>query len=368
MNPIQMAYMDRIYAEIRRELEPRVAEFLASGKYVLGDYVRTFEEHAARVYQFPHVAGMANGTDALMIALRACGVGSGDEVIVPAFTIFVDGAVVRMLGATPQFVEVDPADYNLDPAALENAIHARTRAILVVHLFGQCANMPRILEISKRHGLPVVEDACQSIGAKYGGRFAGNLGDAGCFSFYPTKNLGGMGDGGMATAQDLAVFETMKLLHLHGVKSEAYVQETWAYNSRLDALQALILDVKLNYLGGWEARRRKIAAYYRDNIKNPKIVLPAEQKDRYHVYHQFTVRAKDRERFLSHLAAEKIACAIFYPKILPHQPAYADVASAQRVKSWPVSEQLTREVVSIPVAPQLTDAEVETIAERVNRY
>lgn len=368
MQQIQMAYMDRMYSEIKDELLPRLAEFVASGKYILGDYVRNFEERMAKTYQFPHVAGMANGTDALMIALRACGVGPGDEVIVPAFTIFVDGAVVRMLGAIPQFVEVDPQDFNLDPNSLEKAIHSKTKAILVVHLFGQCANMGPILKIAQQHRLPVIEDACQAVGAKYDGAFAGNLGDVGCFSFYPTKNLGGAGDGGLASARSPEIFEAIKLLHLHGVKKEAYVQDAWAYNSRLDAIQALVLDIKLNHLPAWEKRRRQIAAFYKDKIKNPKLVLPAEHKARHHVWHQFTMRAKDRDKLIVHLTAQGIAHAIFYPRILPQQPAYADVLSHQRTNKWPVSEQLTREAISIPVNPQLTDGEIEYVVDKLNKF
>lgn len=368
MQAIQMAYMDRMYAEIKDEVLPRLTEFMASGKYILGDYVRSFEERMAKTYQFPHAAGMANGTDALMIALRASGVGPGDEVIVPAFTIFVDGAVIRMLGAVPQFVEADPRDFNMDPGSIESAITPKTKAILVIHLFGQCADMKPVLEIAARHRLPVIEDACQAIGAKYDGTYAGNFGEVGCFSFYPTKNLGGAGDGGLASVKSARVFETVKLLHLHGVKSEAYVQDLWAYNSRLDAVQALILDIKLNHLPGWEKRRRQIAAFYRDTIKNPKLILPAELPGRSHVYHQFTLRAQDRPRLIGHLSASGIAHAIFYPRLIPNQPAYADVLPHQRAKDWPISRRLTEEAISIPVNPQLLDGEVEYIAEKLNQF
>lgn len=368
MNTIQMAYTDRIYGEIQKDLHPKVDEFLASGRYILGDYVGGFEKRIGEKFAFAHTAGMASGTDALMIALRACGVGPGDEVIIPSFTIFIDAAVVRMLGAVPQFVDVDLRDYNLDPATLEKAIGPKTKAIVVVHLFGQCADMDPILAVAQKHRIPVIEDACQAIGATYNGVYAGNLADIACFSFYPTKNLGGMGDGGLVTAKSDAMFQTIKLLHHHGIKTQPYVQDVWAYNSRLDAFQALVLDIKLKYLAGWEERRRKIAGHYQKTITNDTFTLPVELPGRHHVYHQFTLRVKNRDAFIPYLTKNNIGHAIFYPRVLYDQPAYADMRVHQRNVPCPISERMSREVISIPVNPQLTDAEVEYVAQTLQRY
>ncbi|MGH7318234.1 MAG: DegT/DnrJ/EryC1/StrS family aminotransferase [Candidatus Rokuibacteriota bacterium] len=368
MTTIRMAYLDRMYDEIRDSVEPKAIEFLGSSKYILAEYVQGFERAIAARYTFPHVAGVASGTDALMIALRACGVGPGDGVIVPAFTIFVDGAVVRMLGAVPQFVDVSEDDFNLDPRMLDAVITPLTKAIVVVHLFGQCADMRPIVDVARRRGLPIIEDACQAIGARYHEAYAGNLGEVGCFSFYPTKNLGGAGDGGLLATRSAALFDELKLLHLHGIGSEPYVQDIWAYNSRLDAFQAFWLQAKLPFLDRWEARRREIATYYRENVGSARIRLPRELEGRHHVWHQFTVRVEDREDFRRFLSRVGIDHTVFYPRILPHQPAYRDLESQQLHRSWPVAESLARTVVSIPVSPQLTDAEVELVVVSLNAY
>lgn len=365
---VKMAYIDRMYDEIKAGVEPKVLELMASTQYIMGSEVKRFEDAIADRYQFRHAAGIANGTDALMIGLRACGVGIGDEVIVPAFTIFVDGSVVRMLGAIPQFADVQ-GDFNLDPESFEQAITPKTKAVIVVHLFGQTADMDPINEIAKRHGIAVIEDACQAMGAKYGDRYAGALGDVGAFSFYPTKNLGGMGDGGLASAENPELFEQINHLHTHGVnKQHPYIQETWSYNSRLDAIQAVILHEKLKYLSGWEARRREIAQRYLSSIKNPKLRLPSEEAGRHHVWHMFTICTERREELLSHLQDRGIGYSIFYPEIVPAMPAYSDVRDMQVLSKWPVSERFTGQVVSVPVNPQLTDDEVQHVIDALNEF
>lgn len=369
MERIRMAYMDRLYKEIQKDIEPKVMEFLKSGKYILGDYVKDFEIAMKERYSFIHCAGVASGTDALMIALRACNVLPGDEVILPAFTIFIDAAVVKMIGAIPVFVEVNEEDFNINPKAAQAAVTEKTKAILSVHLFGQSADMSGLREISKKYNLPLIEDACQALGAQYKGIYAGNLGDIGCFSFYPTKNLGAMGDGGFITARDPELFKTIKLLHLHGVKSKPYVQDVWAYNSRLDAFQALILNTKLKYLEKWEKKRRQISSYYNDRLKtNPKLKLPVEKKDCHHVYHQYTLQTDERQTLQSYLEKNNIETAVFYPTIIPQQPAYLPDLNKQKNKTWPVSEKLAKNVISIPINPQLTDGEIDYIINRLLEY
>jgi len=367
MQPVQMAYLDRMYAEIRERVEPKLLEAVRSGQFIQGPQLASFEQAIAGRYSFAHAVGMANGTDALMIGLRACGVGPGDEVIVPAFTIFVDAAVVRMLGAIPQFVDVLD-DFNMDPQSFERAITPRTKAAIVVHLFGQTADMDAIMAIAREKGVKVVEDACQAIGAKCGDRFAGDLGDVGAFSFYPTKNLGCMGDGGLVSVRDQEIFKQIKLLHLHGIDSQPYVPELWGYNSRLDSIQAAILQEKLDYLSGWEARRRAIAAEYLARICNKKIRLPRAESGRHHVWHMFTVRVDDRARLIAHLQDRAICSSVFYPKIVPDIPAFKDIRSTQVQGDWPVSEALTQTAVSLPVNPQLTDEEVARVVDALNDY
>jgi len=369
MEKIKMVYLERIYAEIAKDLEPKLLEFIRSGKFILGDYVKAFEDDLKARYSFNYCAGVASGTDALMIALRACGVGPGDEVIIPAFTIFVNAAIVKMVGAVPVFADVNESDFNINAESVKRIITKKTKAIVAVHLFGQCADMEEILKISAKNRIAVIEDACQAIGAKYKNIYAGNLGDIGCFSFYPTKNLGGAGDGGLMTVREEAVFSKVKLLHLHGIKSQPYIQDVWAYNSRLDAFQALFLKVKLKYLAGWEEKRRRIAAYYNGKLKNSaKLKLPLEKKDCYHVYHQYTLLVDDRKTLAAYLTANNIDLSVFYPAIIPEQPAYLQDVKNQAYKNWPVSKDVAGRVLSIPVNPQMTDSEVEYVADKLVKY
>ena len=367
MQPVQMAYLDRMYAEIRERLEPKLLEVVRSGQFVLGPALASFEQAIASRYGLAHAIGVANGTDALMIGLRACGVGPGDEVIVPAFTIFVDAAVVRMLGAIPQFVDVRD-DFQMDPESFERAITPKTKAAIVVHLFGQTADMDAIMAIARKKGVKVIEDACQAIGAKCGDRYAGDLGDVGAFSFYPTKNLGGMGDGGLISVRDQKIFAQIKLLHLHGIDSQPYVPNVWGYNSRLDSVQAVILQEKLDYLSGWETRRRAIAAEYLARVRNEKIRLPGQQAGMHHVWHMFTVRVDDRVRFIAHLQENGVCSSVFYPMTLPEIPAFKDVRPQQVQAKWPVSESLVRTAVSVPNNPQLTGEEVDRVIDALNNY
>ena len=364
---VKMAFVDRMYDEIKDVVEPKLLEVAASGAYILGPYVREFEEAMERNYGFGHALGVADGTNSLAMALRACGVEDGDEVIVPAYTIFVDASVVCMLGAIPQFVDVG-SDYNLDPEAFEQAITPKTKAVIVVHLFGQTADMDAINRIAQRHGVKVIEDCAQAIGAKYGEKYAGTLGDIGSFSFYPTKNLGCMGDGGLVTSSDEALYDSLSILRAHGIRNTPYIPEVWGYNSRLDAIQAAILRVKLEFLTGWEKRRRAIAARYQSEIDNPKVSLPKEEAGRHHVWHMFTIQTPNRAELIGHLQDRGILNAIFYPKLVQDTPAFSKYQSHQVSKAWPEATRLVGSVLSIPVAPQLNDDEVRQVIDAINSF
>jgi dTDP-4-amino-4,6-dideoxygalactose transaminase len=352
---IPVAAVDREHAALRNALESAVAEVFRRARFVLGPEVEAFESELAAYLGGGHVVGCGSGTDALVLALRALDIGAGDEVIVPAFTFAATAEAVVLVGASPVFADIEPDTFAIDARSAATLIGPRTRAIIPVHLYGQCARMAPLRDLAARSSLRIVEDAAQAAGARLGDQGAGTLGDVAAFSFYPTKNLGGSGDGGAVTTADPRLAERLRRLRVHGRRDE--IHESIGLNSRLDELQAAVLRVKLRHLDGWNDRRRANAARYRAAI-GPGITAPAELEGGHHVYHQFTVRTPRRADLVARLDAAGIASAVYYPRALHEQPAYARWARG----SLPEAESAAAEVLSVPVHPWLSEAEIERVA------
>ena len=344
------------FATIREEVFEAIRRTLQSQHFILGPEVTELEHELAEVTQCKFAIGCASGTDALILALRALGVGAGDEVLTTPFTFVASAGSIAQVGATPVFVDIDPQTFNIDPKRMETAVTPRTRAIMPVHLFGLTAPMEAINEIAGHHKVPVIEDAAQAIGAQFHGRPAGSLAALGCFSFFPSKNLGGAGDGGLVTTNDEHLAEQLKLLHLHGARHR-YEYEILGMNSRLDALQAAILRVKLRRLEDWNSGRRRNAALYRKLFEEfglaEKIVLPVEPAGMEHVYNQFTIRVPDRDALRDRLRSEGVPSEIYYPIPLHLQKAFAYLR--YKAGDFPESERASREVLSLPIYPELTE-------------
>jgi dTDP-4-amino-4,6-dideoxygalactose transaminase len=354
--------LTRQYQSLKPELEAAALKLLESCRYILGPAVEEFEANAAQSLGVKHAIGVANGTDALQISLMALGVGPGDEVITTPFTFFATAEVVSAVGATPVFVDIDPATYNINPQAIEAAVTPRTKAIIPVHIFGHAAPMHEINAIAKKHGLAVLEDAAQAWGASLDGTFCGGLGDIASFSFYPTKNLGACGEGGLITTNNDELAEKVRLLRVHGQRG-TYTHYEIGVNSRLQALQAVLLDVKLPHAQSWNDARRAHAAYYDAEFANLPVTTPVELPGARHIYHQYTLRAPNREKLTQALTDRGVGWAVYYPVPLHLQPVYEHLA--YQAGSLPVVEQATREVVSLPVFPELTEAEREQVAQAV---
>ncbi len=366
--PVPLLDLTRYDEELKREIARRVDEVFATGRFVMGPANEAFEKAFAEELGVAHVIGVSSGTDALLVSLMALGVGPGDEVITSPFTFFASAGEVARLNAKPVFVDIEPDTFNMDPNLLEAAVTPRTKAIQPVHLYGQCADMNPILEIARRRGVPIVEDACQAVGASDRGRFAGTMGLMGAFSFYPTKNLGGAGDGGAVTTDDEPTAKLLRNLRLHGETSR-YHHSRVGGNFRMDAVQAAVLLAKLPYLKAWNERRRAIAALYGELLSGEaragRITLPIEAPGRRHVYHQFVVRVRDRDAVQARLSAKGIATAVFYPVALHLQECFAGLG--YREGSLPRAEKAAREVLALPIFAQMTDSEVERVVEELRR-
>jgi dTDP-4-amino-4,6-dideoxygalactose transaminase len=362
--PIPLLDLTRQEPELNREIARRVAEVFATGRFVMGPANEEFERAFAAEVGSAHAIGVSSGTDALLVALMALGVGPGDEVITSPFTFFASAGAVSRLNAKPVFVDIEPGTFNLDPDRLEAAVTARTKAIQPVHLYGQCADMRPILEIAGRRGIPVLEDACQAIGAADRGRAAGTLGAMAAFSFYPTKNLGGAGDAGAVTTNDADTAKLLRSLRMHG-ETERYHHARVGGNFRMDTIQAAVLLAKLPYLKTWNERRRAIAARYGERLAETagsgRLALPPEAAGRRHVYHQYVVRVSDRDGVRERMAARGIATAVFYPVPLHRQECFADLGYGEG--DFPESEKAAREVLALPIFAALTDDEVDRVAE-----
>ena len=341
--------------EVEEALEGGVGRVIRSGRFVLGDEVSQFEREFADYCGAAEAIGVASGTDAITVALAALGVGAGAEVVTAANTCVPTVVGIERTGATPVLADADPATATLDPASAAEAITERTRALVAVHLYGRCAEMGALAELARRRGLLLVEDASQAHGATYDGVRAGALADAAAFSFYPTKNLSALGDGGAVVTNDAAVAERARALRSYGEDPDGVSRER-GLNSRLDALQAAILRAKLPFLDGWNERRRELASLYATLLAGAGVELP--QPDR-HVFHLFVVRVRGRDAVRAALAARGVETLIHYPRPVHEHPAYAQLGAG---RSLPVSERLSREVLSLPLYPQLSDAEVEHVA------
>lgn len=356
--------LKRQHKTIRAELDAAVARVIDSGWYILGPEVRAFEEAFAAFCAARYCIGVASGTEALQLALTALGVGSGDEVITVANGGIYQALTIVAVGAHPVFVDVDASSHTMDPAALAAAITPRTRAIMPVHLYGRMADMDAIMAIADRYGIPVVEDCAQAHGATWRGKSAGSIGTLGCFSFYPTKNLGAIGDGGAITTNDESLAEKVRRLRQYGWERKYYTRDAGGLNSRLDELQAAILAVKLRHLPAWNARRRAIAAQYHTRLADTGLILPEAPPDGDHVYHLYVVRTQERNALQAGLRDEGIGTDIHYPLPTHLQPIYAPFAPPGGL---PTTERLAQEILSLPMFPELTDDEVHAVAMAVKR-
>lgn len=344
-------------AEIGAGIAAAMQRVLASGHFILGPEGAALEKEIAALVGVPHAVACNSGTDALHLALRAAGIGPGDEVVTPAFTFIATAEAIAYVGATPVFADIDPATFNLTAATLERALTPGTRAVIVVHLFGQCAEMPAIAELCAKRGITLVEDAAQAIGADYAGTQAGAWGEFGCFSFYPTKNLGAYGDAGLVTTREARHDTRLRMLRHHGSR-QTYLHEEIGYNSRLDELQAAVLRVKLPHLAGFTARRQQHAARYRELLAGANLQLPAVHGRGAHVYHQFTVRVGNRDAVRKALTEAGVASGVYYPIPLHRQPVYRKQFGGL---SLPASEAAALEVLSLPIYPQLADEQIRHV-------
>ena len=353
----------RQYAQIGKEIEAAVLEVLASGSYILGKHNKALQEEFAAYVGSKYSLGLNSGTDALHLGLRALNIGRGDEVITTAFTFVATTEAIGIVGAHPVFADIDPDTFNIDPAKIEAAITPRTKAIIPVHLYGQPCDMDAIMDIAKRHNLYVIEDCCQAIGAKYKGQMVGTFGDIGCFSFYPTKNLGGMGDGGMITCNDQALYDRIVALRNHGGAIRYYHDEL-GVNSRLDEIQAAILRVKLNYIDEWNKARQENAYRYNELFAQyPEIVTPVEIENSYCVYHQYTIKIENRDEVHKLLQENGVGAMIYYPVPLHLQKLHKELG--YKVGDLPLTEEDTKLVMSLPMFPELTEEEQKTVVETV---
>lgn len=351
----------RQYETIGKDVEKEVLEVLRSGQYILGKHNKALEQELADFIGVKHTVCLNSGTDALHLAMRALDIGAGDEVITTAFTFVATAEAVGIVGAKPVFVDINADTFNIDPAKIENAITPKTKAIVPVHLYGQPAQMDMILDIAKRHNLFVIEDACQAIGALYNGKMVGSFGDIGCFSFYPTKNLGAMGDGGLLTTNSDALRDRVVALRNHG-GAVRYHHDEIGVNSRLDEVQAAILRVKLKHVNEWNKKRRENAYRYNELFaKCPDIVTPKEIDNSYCVYHQYTVRIPNRDNIHKMLQEKGIGAMLYYPIPLHLQKVHAYLGMGKG--SLPITERNTEVVISLPMFPELTAEEQKTVAD-----
>jgi len=359
------------YRPLRKEILAAITRVCDSQRFILGPEVDALERELAEHIGVAHAIAMSSGTDAILAALMALGVGPGDEVITPTFSFFATAGCVSRLGATPKLVDIDPVSYNADPVAIRAAITSRTRAIIPVHLYGQTADMDPIVEVARAHGIPVIEDACQAIGASYKGRQAGAIGTAGCFSFFPSKNLGAFGDAGLVTTHDPALAHELRLLRNHGAEPK-YFHKRIGGNFRLDALQAAVLRVKLPHLQRWSAMRVANARRYHELFAGAgldRITLPHEMRDRRHIFNQFVVRVPDRARVRAALTDQGIGTEVYYPVPFHLQECFASLG--HRRGDFPEAEAAAETCLALPIYGELTleqqQAVVDAVGDAVTR-
>ncbi len=354
--------LHRQYLAIKDKLDKAVINVLEHGQFILGPEVSRLEQKIASLSGVKYGVGVASGTDALLLSLRGANIGPGDEIITTDFSFFASAGVVSRLGATPVFVDIDKDTYNIDPTLLEKAITPKTKAIMPVHLFGQMADMDPIMALAKKHNLIIIEDAAQAIGAAYKRKKAGSIGDYGCFSFFPTKNLGGAGDGGMIILNSQDRYEFLKILRVHG-SSPKYYHRVIGYNSRLATIQAAVILVKLDYLNTWTEKRREHARKYDAAFKNRSIKTPVAKDYSYHIYNQYTIAVENRDELMKVMKEKQIGCEIYYPVPFHLQECFRYLNYGK--DSFPVTTKAANRVVSLPVYPELTSPEQEEVIEVV---
>jgi dTDP-4-amino-4,6-dideoxygalactose transaminase len=358
--PLPVVDLRAQYATIREEVAQALQEVADSMFYVLGPKVDDFEEKFAAYCGSKHAVGLNSGTSALHLALICAGVGQGDEVITVPATFVATSWAVSYVGANPVFVDVDPATYTMDPERVEKQITRKTKALLPVHLYGQTADMAPLMEISERHGIPLIEDAAQAVAAKYRGQGAGTIGQTGCFSFYPGKNLGAYGEGGACITDDDGIAARLRALRDHA-QSKRYYHDEVGFNYRMDGFQGAVLGIKLKYIEAWTESRRLLAARYKEHLADLPMVLPAEAPDRRHVWHLFVIQHRERERIQKELEKRGILSSLHYPIPVHLQKAYRHLR--YRVGDFPVSEKLARECLTLPLYPEMTLQQQDRVIE-----
>jgi len=353
------------YATIKEQVTPAINEICQSQMLCLGPAVAKFEEEIAEYCGCKYALGVSSGSDALLVSLMALEIKPGDEVITTPFTFFATAGAIARLGAKSIFVDIDPDTFNIDPAKIEEKITDKTKAIIPVHIFGQNAQMKPILDIAKKHNLAVVEDACQSIGAVQDGKKAGTFGELGCFSFYPTKNLGAFGDGGLVTTNDDSLMEKLKIYRDHG-QNPRYFYKVIGGNFRLDGIQGAVLSVKLKHLDSWSEKRRQNAALYDQLLADCPVETPKTDSNNISIYHQYTIKAERRDELQKFLADNQVSSAVFYPKSLHLQECFSDLGYKEG--DFPVTEDTCKKVLSLPVYPELDKEQIEFVAETIKKF
>ncbi len=365
---MELVDLKKQYKLIKKEIDGAIKRVLDSSRFIGGEEVENLEAEIARFSGVKYAIGVNSGTDALFVSLKALGIGKGDEVITTPFTFIATAGVIANCGAKPVFVDIKLDTFNINPSKIEKKITKKTKAILPVHLFGQMANMDEIMRIAKKYKLYVIEDAAQAIGAEYKGKKSGTVGDLGCFSFFPAKNLGAYGDGGMVATHNPDLAEKIRLLRNHGSSpKEKYLNLILGTNSRLDAIQAAILRVKLKYLNKWNRKRNEIARYYNKLLKGVSdIVTPKILSGATHIFHQYTVRTKKRDELTSYLRENNIPTMIYYPLPLHLQPAFKYLG--YKKGDFPEAEKATEEVLSLPIYPELSKKEQNFIVRKIKEF
>lgn len=351
------------YDNIKKDILEGITKVIDNTSFILGPQVMEFEEKFSEFSQAKYAVGVASGTDAIHLSLKSLGIGPGDEVITAANTFIASVLSISYVGAVPVLVDNDPVSYNIDPKKIEVVITSKTKAIMPVHLYGQMADMDAIMEIAKRYNLKVIEDACQAHGAEYKGRRAGSIGNISCFSFYPGKNLGAYGDGGMVVTNDEDLYQKVKMLRDYG-QSKKYHHEIKGLNSRLDSIQAAVLLAKLPHLDKWNDNRQTLARLYNDFLSETDVVTPVESEGCRHVYHLYVIRTKRRDEMLEHLKSKEIFCGIHYPIPIHLQNAYKEYKNSD----LPITEKYAKEVLSLPMYPELIEEQVIYIVENIKEF
>ncbi|MCM3111979.1 DegT/DnrJ/EryC1/StrS family aminotransferase [Lederbergia lenta] len=365
---IQMLDLSEQYKSMKNEIMEKMDEVMSSSRFILGDNVKKLEADVAEYSNVTYGIGVGNGSDAIHISLQAAGIGPGDEVITTAFTFFATGGAIVRAGATPVYIDIDPITFNIDPSKIEEAITDKTKAIIPVHLYGQMADMITIKKIADKYNLVVIEDAAQAIGASQHGKSVGELGTAATYSFFPTKNLGAYGDGGMIVTNSTDLAEKASVIRVHGSKPK-YYHHVLGYNSRLDELQAAILNVKFPHLDEWSQARRERANYYTESLNKQLIEIiqtPIEKEGNYHVFHQYTLRVPNRDELQEYLKAEGIATMIYYPMPLHLQPVFKDLGYKEG--DLPETEKATKEALSLPMYPELKQEDQDFVIQKIIEF